>query len=311
MREITLCSMGGLYRDDFNVKGFVFGSGKKSVCIVGPTRGNEYQQQFIASRIVKRLKELESAGEINDGYEIMVVPSANPYSMNTKKKFWTIDSTDMNRMFPGRLNGVTTEIIAKNVFDATRDYEYGIQFASLVNSGAFLPHVRIFKSNLEYSEEATDFMMPYVVLSEPHPEEKKTLNYSWQLSGVKAFSIYSTSTEEIDRNSAHLVLRSVLLFMKNRGIIKSEILGGYQSDVLSESSDIISVRTPVAGFFVSKVKVGFEVSKGDLLAEIHDPFTDEVISEISAPASGVVFFMHSTPMTYSHTAVLKLIVKNC
>lgn len=311
MREINLCQMGGLYRDDFKVKGFVFGSGKKSVCIVGPTRGNEYQQQFIASRIVNRLKELEAAGEINEGYEIMVVPSANPYSMNTKKKFWSIDSTDMNRMFPGKLDGVTTEIIAKNVYEATKDYEYGIQFASLITAGSFLPHVRIFKSELEYSECATDFMMPYVVTSNPHPEEKRTLNYSWQLSGVKAFSIYSTTTDEIDRNSAHLVLRSVLLFMKNRGIISTEILGGYESDVLSETEDIIPVRTPAAGFFVSKVKVGFEVSKGDLLAEIHDPFTDEIISEIYAPASGVVFFMHSTPMTYSHTAVFKLIIKNC
>ena len=311
MREISLCKMGGLYRDDFDVKGFVFGSGKKSVCIVGPTRGNEYQQQFIASRIVKRLKELEAAGEINEGYEIMVVPSANPYSMNIKKKFWSIDSTDMNRMFPGRLDGVTTELIAKNVYDATKDFEYGIQFASLITAGSFLPHVRIFKSSLEYSESAIDFMMPYVVISEPHPDEKRTLNYSWQQSGVKAFSIYSTSTEEIDRNSAHLVLRSVLLFMKNRGIIKTEILGGYESEVLAENKDIISVRTPSAGFFVSKVRVGFEVSKGDLLAEIHDPYTDEIISEIIAPVSGVVFFMHSTPMTYSHTAVLKLIVKNC
>lgn len=311
MREIRICQMGGLYRDDFNVRGYIFGSGKKSVCIVGPTRGNEYQQQFIASRVVRRLKELESAGEINEGYEIMVIPSTNPYSMNTKKKFWSIDSTDMNRQFPGRLDGVTTEIIAKNVFDATKDYEYGIQFASLISSGSFLPHVRIFKSEIEYSQEAKSFMMPYVVLSEPRPEEKKTLNYSWQTAGVKAFSIYSTTTEEIDRNSAHLVLRSVLLFMKNRGIIKTEILGGYESEVLEEKCDVISVRTPAAGFFVPKVKVGFEVSKGDLLAEIHDPFTDEIVSEILAPANGVVFYMYSTPMTYSHTAVLKLIVKNC
>ena len=56
MKEIELCNMQALYRDNFRVKGFAFGSGKKSVCIVGPVRGNEYQQQFIASRIVRRLK---------------------------------------------------------------------------------------------------------------------------------------------------------------------------------------------------------------------------------------------------------------
>ena len=56
------------------------------------------------------------------------------------------------------------------------------------------------------------------------------------------------------------------------------------------------------------IKVGFEVEKGDLLAEIHDPYTDEVISELRSPVDGVVFFMHSAPMTYSQTAVFKLII---
>ncbi|MBP5401928.1 MAG: succinylglutamate desuccinylase/aspartoacylase family protein [Treponema sp.] len=308
MQEITFCDMEGLYRDNFRLKGFIFGSGKKAVCIAGPTRGNEYQQQFITARIVKRLKELEAAGEINEGFEIMVIPSANPYSMNTKKKFWSIDSTDMNRMFPGRSDGVTTQIIAEKVFNISKQYECGIHLASYYMSGSFLPHVRILKSDFDYLKEASGFMMPYVLVREPRPYEKKTLNYTWQESGVKAFSVYSSTTDYIDRDSAHLVLRSILLFMKNRGIIKTEVLGGYQAEIIEEEKRLVPIRTPQAGLFVSKVKVGFEVKEGDLLAEIHDPYTDEIISEIIAPVSGVVFFMHSAPMTYSHTAVFKLII---
>lgn len=308
MREITFCDMEGLYRDNFRLKAYIFGSGKKSICIVGPTRGNEYQQQFIAARIVNRLKELEANGEINDGYEIMVIPSANPYSMNTRKKFWSIDSTDMNRMFPGRADGVTTQIIAEKVFNTSTEYEYGIHLASYYMEGHFLPHVRIFKSGFEYSAEASDFMMPYVLMRQPRPYEKRTLNFAWQEAGVKAFSVYSSTTDYIDRDSAHLVLRSILLFMKNRGIIDTEILGGYESEIVEEEKRLVPIRTPQAGFFVSKVKVGFEVEKGDLLAEIHDPYTDEIICEIISPVSGVVFFMHSAPMTYSHTAVFKLII---
>ena len=56
------------------------------------------------------------------------------------------------------------------------------------------------------------------------------------------------------------------------------------------------------------MKVGFEVEKGDLLAEIHNPYTDEVTAQIKSPSCGVVYFMHSTPMTYGHTAVIKLII---
>ncbi len=301
--------MPSLYRDDLRVKGYVFGSGKKSVCIVGTFRGNEYQQQFIAARMVKRLKELEAAGELNEGYEILVIPSANAYSMNTKKKFWSIDNTDMNRVFPGREDGSTTEIIADSVFNTTKEYEYGIHLASYYMVGSFLPHVRIMKSHLSYFEESAGFMMPYMMIREPRSYEKKTLNYTWQEAGVKAFSLYSTQTDGIDRNSAHLIMRSILLFLKNKGIISTEILGGYnECEILEEEKRIVPVRTPHAGFFVSKVKVGFEVEKGDLLAEIHDPYTDEIISEIRSPVAGVVFFMHSAPITYSQTAVFKIII---
>ncbi|MCR5613947.1 M14 family metallopeptidase [Treponema sp.] len=308
MKEISLCDMPGLYRDNFRIKGYSFGNGKKSVCIVGPVRGNEFQQQFIASRIVERLRMLESNGEFNDGYEVLVIPSGNPYSMNTKKKFWSIDNSDMNRLFPGRSNGSTTEMITNKIFNVTKEYEYGIHLASYYMTGSFLPHVRIMKTGIDYTDTAKDFMMPYIAMRDPRPYEKHTLNYSWQLEGVKAFSLYSTQTEGIDRNSAHLVLRSVLLFLKNRGIINSEILGGYESEVLEEDKNVIPVRTLQAGFFIPKVKVGFEVQKGDLLAEIHDPFTSETIAEIIAPCAGVVFFMHSAPLTYGHTAVFKLII---
>ena len=42
MKEISVIDSPALYRDNYRVRGFVFGSGKKSVCVVGPMRGNEY-----------------------------------------------------------------------------------------------------------------------------------------------------------------------------------------------------------------------------------------------------------------------------
>ena len=36
-----------------------------------------------------------------DTRTLMVIPCCNPYSVNVKKRFWSIDNTDINRMFPG------------------------------------------------------------------------------------------------------------------------------------------------------------------------------------------------------------------
>lgn len=101
MEQMVLYELKSLYRDNFRITGTVFGKGEKSLCVMGNMRGNEYQQIYICSQLIKRLKVLEAKGRINPGHQILVVPSANPYSINIEKRFWPTDNTDINRMFPG------------------------------------------------------------------------------------------------------------------------------------------------------------------------------------------------------------------
>lgn len=100
MRKTTIYEIQGLYRDKFRVTGYEFGEGEKALCIVGSMRGNEVQQLYCCSRLVKKLKQLETEGKLTPGYQILVIPCVNPYSVNIQKRFWTVDNTDINRMFP-------------------------------------------------------------------------------------------------------------------------------------------------------------------------------------------------------------------
>lgn len=154
MKRKMIFNMKSLYRDDLRIFGYEFGKGSKTACIVGATRGNEIQQVFICSQLVKRLKELEAEGAINNGNSIMVIPSINPFSMSIGKRFWPTDNTDINRMFPGYNLGETTQRIAAGVFEEIQNYDYGIQFASNYISGDFIPHVRMMKTGFENEELA-------------------------------------------------------------------------------------------------------------------------------------------------------------
>ena len=55
------------------------------------------------------------------------------------------------------------------------------------------------------------------------------------------------------------------------------------------------------------MKVGDEVTKGQQLARVIDPYEGEVTEILTAPIDGVVFFEHNDPLTYADTAVIKLI----
>lgn len=306
MKEKTLFEIKALYRDDFRVTGYSFGSGEQSCCIVGSMRGNEFQQIYVCSQLVKKLCDLEKKGRIIPGKEITVVPCANPYSVNIQKRFWSVDNTDINRMFPGYDEGETTQRIANGIFQAIKDYTYGIQFASFYMPGYFVPQVRMMKTGNENIELAKTFGLPYVVLHNPRPFDTTTLNYNWQLWETDAFSIYTTSTKYVDKESAKQAVDAVLNFLSKQGIIKYKGYEGYISQVI-ESADMLNVRTETAGFFESRVKTGERVEEGQVLAVVIDPYLGETKEKIVAPADSTVAFVHNEPMAYQHMAVIKLI----
>ena len=306
MREEIVMELPALYRDSFRIQSFVFGEGKNSVCIVGAQRGNEYQQLYVASLLTEKLKEVEGKGGICPGRSIRIIPCVNPYSINAKKRFWTADNTDINRMYPGYDLGETTQRIAAAVFDVARDYDYGIQFASFYMPGSFLPHIRIMKTGLEEPDLARKFGFPYVVLHQPRPFDTPTLNYNWQIWETKAFSLYTTETNHIDRQSALMAVDGVLRFLHTQKILKERIPGGYFSEII-ERTDLVSVRTTCAGFFFPDAAVGDRVKKGQKLAEIRDTYDNRLKQELTSPVDGTLFFMRNEPLTYQATAVFKVI----
>ena len=306
MKKEILYEIKGLYRDDFRVTGFSFGSGEKSVCIVGSLRGNEYQQIYACSKLIEEFKSLEENGKIKDGTEILVIPCANPYSVNIKKRFWTIDNTDINRMFPGYNLGETTQRIADGIFKVVKDYKFGIQFASFYMSGNFVPQVRMMKTGRENTELAKDFSLPFIVLHNPRPFDTTTLNYNWQIWETDAFSIYTTSTSAVDKKSASQANEAVLNFLAKQGLIERACTAGTSSRII-ESRDFVNIRSERAGFFESFVQAGDEVKKGQILAKITNPYTAETLQEIKSSENGVIAFSHNEILIYQNTAAFKLI----
>lgn len=308
MEKKVLYEIKALYRDDLRVTGYEFGEGEETLCILGSLRGNEVQQLYVCSQLVKRFRELEEQGRICEGHKILIIPTANPYSMNIKKRFWPTDNTDINRMFPGYDLGETTQRIAAGIFDKIKNYKYGIQFTSFYMPGNFEPHVRMMKTGFEDVEMAKRFGMPYVVIRETRPYDTTTLNYNWQIWETNAFSIYTTTTESIDKESARMAVRSILTFLAREGVVAYKGHDGYLSQVVRDT-DMVPVRTRVSGIFEPKVRVGEEVTKGQVMAQTIDPYEGNVTELLTAPVDGIVFFAHNEPLTYANTAVFKLIVR--
>lgn len=311
MKKEIIFELGSPYRDSMRITAFHFGDydssdAQKSCAIVGATRGNEAQQIYFCARLVALLNELESAGCINPGMKITVIPTVNNYSVNTNRRFWSLDSTDINRMFPGYDLGETTQQIAYHVFEHVKNYTYGIQFASYFMPGQFMPHIRIMQTGYEDLESAAYFGLPYVYLRKVRPFDTGTLNYNWQIFGTKAFSFYSGKVGEIDENITETTIRSVVRFLTSVGICKGIVKPNEAVRVITQE-DMMPVSVNFGGLLLPVKKVGDTVTAGELLGCVVDPYDATVRQRLYAPARGWVFYVDKNPFVYEGSAVYRVL----
>ena len=277
MFERDIYTIHSTYREDMRIKGFQFGKGEKSACIVGAARGNEIQQMYICSQLVKTLRELENNGCISAGKQILVIPTINAYSVNISRRFFGV-----------------------------KDYVYGIQFTSFYRPGEFVPHVRMMETGYQNTSLANLFGLPYVVVRKPVPIDTKTLNYNWQDEMTAAFSVYTNQNTQIDEVSARQAVAAVLRFLKRMGLIRYESHSGYISHVIYEK-DLSDVPANRAGIFRGKVHAGDDVRYGNEMAEIIDPYDGTVREKILAPTDGIVFFAHTEALICEKDIAYRLI----
>lgn len=306
MKKEILYSLKSPYRDSLDVVGYRFGSGEKSVAIVGAIRGNEVQQMYICSQLIQVFQKLEQENRFAENMELLVVPCVNYYSMNIGKRFWPMDNTDINRMFPGYDLGETTQRIADGLFQKLQGYTYGIQLTSFYQTGNFLPHVKMMETQLTEHNLMKWFGLQYGIIRTPRPYDTTTLNYNWQVWETNAFSLYSSETDRIDAQSCEVIVQAILRFLNYAELLTVHTTPGYQTELVEESN-ISQIRTGQGGIFQPCVRIGECVANGQLLGQILHPIEGHVIAEIRADHTGVLYFAYNQPLIHENTMCFKII----
>lgn len=316
MKRELVFELEAPYREPMRITAFRFGdcdtpAHKNSCAIVGATRGNESQQIYTCAHIVEKLTELEAEGCIVPGRQIAVLPTLNTRSANTAKRFWPMDDTDINRMFPGYDLGETTQRIAYHAFEYVKPFEYGIQFASYYMPGEFMPHIRMMRTGYEDPADAVLFGLPYLYIRDTRPYDTTTLNYNWQVFGTKAFSLFSGKTDALDEAATELSVHAVLRFLQGVGILTEQaevptLISRPPARIINKQ-DLTVVQAAHGGILRRVRHAGDMVRKGDELGFVHDPLDNHVCQTLRSPANGRVFFVHRNPFVYENTIAYRIL----
>ena len=306
MEKIEVLRIESLSRAPLVVEGYLFkGTNSKApkVAIVGAMEGDSILPLYCASTMVDFFKNKIDKEKIEG--DVLIIPSINHYALNIGKRFWPLDNTDINMMFPGYELGETTQRIAKKVFDAISGYDFGIILERRPDPATCLPYIKLFKSGYEDLIGAKKFGFKMIHHRTMKSIDTVTLQYNWQLWGTKAFSIMCPSDNQVDKKIASQINQAMIRFMDKTKIIDYHIFNGYESTVIDRNS-IAVVKSPRSGIFISKELPGNYVSKDQVIGEIVHSLEGDVIHQFLAPSNGMVTCFYSNSLIYEHAVAFRI-----
>jgi uncharacterized protein len=306
MKKIEIVRIESLSRAPLVIDGYLFeGSDPKapSLAIVGAMDGDAILPLFCAAQMVDFLKNIIDIDKIKGN--ILIIPSINHYALNIAQRFWPLDKTDLNMMFPGYKEGETTQRIAAKIFEAIQGYTYGINLERRRDPTNCLPHIKLFKSGYEDIEGAKCFGFKIIHHSELRSIDTVTLQYNWQLWGTKAYSIVCPLDNLVDNNISSQIHQAMLRFMDKLGVIEHKVFNAYQSNIITKSN-IKVIKAKKSGIFISKEVVGNYVNKGEKLGVIIDSLCGNVINKIVAPCDGMVICSFNNALILENAVAFRI-----
>jgi uncharacterized protein len=306
VEKIEILRIESLSRAPLVVEGYLFkGTNPKApkIAIVGAMEGESILPLYCSSAMVDFFKNKIEKDKIKG--DVLIIPSINHYALNIGKRFWPLDNTDLNMMFPGYEQGETTQRIAKKIFDAIDGYDFGIILERRPDPATCLPYIKLFKSGYEDLSSAKKFGFKMIHHRTMKSIDTVTLQYNWQLWGPKAFSIICPGDNQVDKKIASQINQAMIRFMDKTKIIDYHIFNGYESTVIDRSS-IAVVKSPRSGIFISKELPGNYVSKDQVIGEIVHSLEGEIIHQFLAPCNGMITCFYSNSLIYEHAVAFRI-----
>lgn len=298
-------------RDNLKVCGYRFTPNtkkkpKNKIAIVAAMNGDELSQLYLASKLINYLTKKDEQNKDFIQSEILIIPAVNHFALNMAQRYWPLDKTDINMMFPGYNLGETTQRIAHKLFEKIQGFDYGILFEDRRDKATCLPYVKVLNSEYADISLAKAFGLKFIHKKEFTPTDTGTLQYNWEIWNTKAFSLVYGDKTKIDANDFKIAFDAVLRFFSKTKAVKLSKFNGFDSNVITRDQ-ITVLKAAHAGIFEPICKPSEIVSEGQIIGTISDALNGEILEHISAPVNGIITCMYSFPLIFQNSVSFRIV----
>lgn len=298
-------------RDSFDIPYHEIGppSQHPAAAFVAGMHGDELNGIYILSRLADFLEGIEKGQHpgMRLNKKVLIIPAVNVLGVNLRSRTWPFDKSDVNRMFPGSMNGETTQRIALAVLEATKRAEYRVDIHTAGSDFEELPQVRLYNPTPEQRQAAHLFGLPAIMERSSSPVFTTTLMHAWQVWPGQSFLMRIGQGATIQLHHCQQVFRGLISFLGKTGVLEGVSLYEPENEVhCFQQGNACRMYAPRAGMFVSDTAVGKWVRQGQELGFIYDSFSGKVLERICAPKTGLLTGIRRHPLLFEGDLLVRV-----
>lgn len=280
--------------------------GMKRISIVTGIHGDELEGQYVCFELARRIEaEYEKLTGIVDIY-----PAMNPLGIDSITRGIPAFDLDMNRLFPGNIEGNMTEYLAAEMIKDVSGSDLVIDIHA---SNIYLTEIPQIRINELHEKElvpyAMDSNVDFVWVHGASTVLESTFAYSLNHTGTPCLVVEMGVGMRITKHYGLQLVDGIFHLMKKLGIWAGDA-PAVRKPILSKNPDDVSyLNASVGGLFIPCVQHWEKLNKDELIGQIIDPLSGNVLDEVRSPVDGILFTIREYPIVDEGSLIGRLLCK--
>jgi len=276
----------------------------KRISIVTGIHGDELEGQYVCYELQRRIKEdFESLKGIVDIY-----PAMNPLGIDSIERGIPAFDLDMNRLFPGNIDGNMTEYLAAEIIKDVSGSDLVVDIHASNIYLTEIPQIRINELNeKELVPIAEKSNVDFIWVHGASTVLEATFAYSLNSTGTPCLVVEMGVGMRITKAYGDQLVDGIMNLMKELGIWTGVTEAVRKPIISNNPEDVHFLNATTGGLFVPAVKHWQKLKKGDLIGQIIDPLSGTVLDDIYSPVNGILFTIRDYPIVDEGSLIGRLL----
>lgn len=280
----------------------------KRIAFVAGLHGDEMEGVYICHLLVRYLRQLKAADPGAFLGEVHVYPAVNPSATNNGTRLWPFFSVDMNRLMgPGKSHALAQSAAHELLEDIKASADLVVDLHAGNQQLMELPQIRIIKDCEKKLLPLARLCNVDVVWVHPAADVlRMALGYNLNQAKIPALVLETGVGLRINPQTCEQLFRGMVHLMRETGILSVDQDPNINQPLIVHPSEVYQIQAKRAGLFISQVRLGERMNKGDKVGEVVDPVHGEVLEEIRLPFSGLIFTLREHPLAYEGSLLVRM-----